>query len=149
MVLRTRGFFAAVFFLLVFGANIGSAADTVRVQDFRFVPATLTVQRGGTVVWKVVQQCCLVHTVSRDNEPMSWDSGPVPLGGTFQITFPSTGNFSYFCTSHLGLGMAGSINVVNPPPSTVPATGWLGLLLLGASLTAAGIWILERKRKTA
>jgi plastocyanin len=151
MRLRIRSFFALPLLFFAFSPGARADKDTVQIRDFRFIPASLIIQRHDTVVWKVVQQCCLAHTVSRDAEPMSWDSGPLFLGATFQLAFPDTGAFGYFCSPHQGLGMLGSVTVVlppPPPPSTIPTGGWLGLMLLAASLTAAGIWILEHRRKT-
>lgn len=119
--------------------------DTVRARDFIFVPNSLTIRAGDTVVWKVTEACCAPHTSTRFASPMSWNSGNLTLNQTFRLPFPDTGTFSYTCSFH-GPGMSGTIKVLQPPPP-VEAMGWLGLFLLGASLTAAGIWILERKRK--
>lgn len=151
MLERLRHAWAFIFVLLLSKCAWG-VIDTVKVQDFRFIPASLTIHAGDTVVWKVYQECCLPHTSTRGNLPMSWDSGPLPMGGTFRLAFPDTGTFAYACDNHAYIGMIGSITVQPPPApplSTVDALGWLGLGLLGASLAAAGIWSLRRKRKTA
>lgn len=135
-------------FSLFFSAAWGKI-DTVEVQDFSFVPNSLTIKAGDTVLWRVTVECCIAHTTTRASSPMTWNSGPLALNATFRLPFPNTGTFSYFCSPHQGLGMTGSITVLPPPPPvSVSATGWLGLFLLGASLTAAGSWILERRRKT-
>lgn len=120
--------------------------DTVKVRDYTFLPSSLTIQAGDTVVWKVIQQCCLFHTVTRTASPMSWDSGDLTVGGTFLLVFPNTGSFGYSCQSHEGIGMVGSIIVLPPPPLKTPALGWLGLGLLAASLAAVNFWLLERKQ---
>ncbi len=139
----------AVFFLF-FGASAWGRIDTVRVEDFSFIPASKTIQAGDTIRWRVFEQCCLDHTVTRGDPPMSWDSGPLYLGDVYQLAFPDTGVFDYGCFNHEYIGMIGSITVEpRPPAPAVSATGRVGLVLLLASLAAAAIWILERRRKTA
>jgi plastocyanin len=130
--------------LFLFTSAAQARIDTVRMVDYAFVPATIVISPGDTIVWKSTQQCCEEHTTTRSFGTMTWDAA-VPLNSTYQLTFNQVGTFNYGCTSHFGLGMAGSIIVFNPAPTL----GWAGLLLLLASLAAAGIWMLERRRKTA
>ena len=149
--MRFKGFIGFIF-LFFFAQTAWGDIDTVQVGDFTFVPASLTIQAGDTVVWKVAQECCLQHTTTRSSSPKIWNSGPLALGATFRVvfSFADSGTFSYFCSPHQGIGMTGSVTAL--PIASVPNAGalsWLGLLLLGMSLTAAGIWILERERKTA
>ncbi len=40
--------------------------------------------------------------------------GPLPGGTTFALTFSEPGSFDYVCSTHLPLGMAGTITVVAP-----------------------------------
>jgi plastocyanin len=133
---------AAALFLLV--QRAWAKTDTVRMIDFAFVPASITVNPGDTVVWKSTQQCCIMHTSTRSSGPMTWNAS-VPLNSTFNLQFNQQGTFSYFCTPHQGIGMTGSVTVV----SKVPSLGWLGLAFLLSSLAAATLWILENRRKTA
>ena len=118
--------------------------DTVRMVDFAFVPASITISQGDTIVWKSTQQCCITHTTTRSTGPMTWNA-TVPLNTTFRLAFNQTGTFTYDCIPHAGLGMNGSVTVV----SRVPSLGWLGLALLLSSLTAAALYVLEGRRKTA
>ena len=145
--MRFARVFLAVAGLFLFTQAGWAHIDTVRTRDFQFVPSSLTIHAGDTVVWKVTQECCIQHTTTRLTTPMSWDSGPLDLNQTFQLVFNQTGTFNYICSSHNDLGMVGSITVQALPPA-ISALGWLGLLLLGASLTATSIWILERRRET-
>ena len=142
--MRYARLFLTVVGVFLFTQTGRAAIDTVKVQDFSFVPSSLTVHPGDTVVWKVTQECCIAHTTTRSTAPMTWNSGPLALNQTFQQVFNQTGTFSYFCSAHAGIGMVGSITVI----STIPSLGWLGLALLLASLAVAAVWILERKRKT-
>jgi plastocyanin len=130
---------AAGLFLLT--QNAWAKKDTVLMNDFVFVPANITITRGDTIVFKSNQVCCIAHTTTRTGL-YSWDSGPMPLNATFLIPFHDAGKFDYECIPHAGIGMLGSVTVV----SNVPSTDWLGLCLLLASLSAAAIWVLEKKR---
>ncbi|HLG94562.1 MAG TPA: plastocyanin/azurin family copper-binding protein [candidate division Zixibacteria bacterium] len=129
--------------LILLAQTAWAKTDTVRMQDFQFVPKILVVNPGDTVVWKSVQECCLAHTSTR-SLTSSWNSGPVPLNGTFQRAFTESGSYEYFCDSHRTIGMVGQITVT----SRVPSSGWLGLTLLLASLTAATLWVLEQRKTT-
>jgi plastocyanin len=130
--------------MFLFTKTAGAKTDTVRMIDFAFVPASLTIAPGDTVVWKSTQQCCLLHTSTRSTGPMTWNA-VVPLNTTFKLAFNQQGTFNYVCNNHAGIGMVGSVTVL----SKVPSLGWLGLVLLLASLAAAAIWILSRRRKAA
>ena len=149
MAARFRNFFGFILFFFA-GSTVWGIPHHVDIQDFFFSPGTVTIVAGDTVQWQVIEECCLLHTVTRTTAPNTWNSGPLPLGETFELAFPSSGTFNYFCSAHLGLGMTGSVVVLPKPTLTnIPVMGWLGLLLLGLTLTAAGIYVLERKRKTA
>jgi plastocyanin len=145
--------FSGLIILLFLAPTARADTDTVFARDFSFVPSSLTIEAGDTVVWKSILQCCIEHTSTRSVSPKTWNSGPIPLGGTFKVVFQfaDSGTFNYFCQPHQGLGMVGSITAL--PIKTVTVTAgalnWLGLVLLLASLTAAAIYILESRRKTA
>ncbi len=128
--------------ILLFTRTAWAKTDTVRMQDFQFVPKVLIVNPGDTVVWKSIQQCCDTHTTTRDYAP-AWNSGSVPLNGTFQRAFTEAGSYEYYCTPHKVIGMIGQISVT----SKVPSNGWPGLALLFASLGVAAVWWLQRKRE--
>lgn len=134
-----------VFVLLavfLFAQTARAKTDTVRMVDFAFVPASITIEPGDTIVWRSTQQCCLLHTSTRSSGPMTWNA-VVPLNTTFKLAFNNQGTFNYVCSNHAGIGMVGSITVL----SKVPALGWLGLTLLFSCLAAAGLYILENRRK--
>jgi plastocyanin len=144
--MRFKGLLWSVpFFLLLTSATWGKI-DTVKMIDFSFVPAAITIAPGDTIVWKSTQQCCIPHTTTRAAGPMTWNSGDVALNGTFQLAFPNRGTFNYECIPHGPSGMTGVVTVVELPK--VPVMGYVGLALLLASLAAAGIWMLYRKRQT-
>jgi plastocyanin len=89
-------------------ANAPSTGVTVGVANFQFTPPSATVAAGGTVTWNFNQG---IHNVT-------WVAGGFTnsgdLGsGTYQVTFPAAGTYSYYCSIHgsPGSGMAGSITV--------------------------------------
>lgn len=73
------------------------ATDTVRVQNFVFAPATVTVKAGTTVTWTNQDQD--PHTItSTDGGPLR--SQPLTTGQSFHYTFTTPGRFDYLCTIH-------------------------------------------------
>ncbi|MDB6155115.1 MAG: hypothetical protein JWL90_3568 [Chthoniobacteraceae bacterium] len=130
--------------------RVQAATYDVDVVDFEFVPSTLVIAPGDTVVWHASAPD---HTVTADD--LSFDSSPEPdtvtlsSGATFSHTFPTAGINHYYCRIHgkplaaRGIGisstpddvMTGVIRVadpsVNTPPETplnsTPATGSTGV----------------------
>jgi plastocyanin len=81
-------------------ATTGSAApvagDAVNINNFAFVPATLTVAAGSTVTW-----------TNRDEEPHtvvandgSFHSPGMGSQATFSYKFATAGTFDYVCSIH-------------------------------------------------
>jgi plastocyanin len=75
---------------------VAVAGDAVTIDNFAFVPATLTVRAGSTVTW-----------TNRDEEPHtvaaadgSFHSPGMGTGATYSHTFPSAGKFDYVCSIH-------------------------------------------------
>lgn len=145
--MRHKRLLLSVPILVLLSSAAWGKIDTVKMVDFSFVPPAITIAPGDTIVWKSTQACCIPHTTTRSSGPSTWDSGPVALNGTFQLVFPNRGTFNYECTPHGLSGMTGVVTVVELPK--VPVMGYAGLALLLASLAAAGIWILHRRRQTA
>lgn len=88
----------------------------VRVQDFAFVPDSLTIQAGDTVIWRHISG---VHNVFEDNGTFS--SGTPRSGGwTLERTFNQAGTVGYYCQLHGGpggFGMSGTIAVQQAAPA--------------------------------
>ena len=66
------------------------------MQDYLFLPETITVKRGMTLTWTNEDEA--VHTVTADDG--SFDSGRLGLGATFSYTFDQAGIIAYSCTVH-------------------------------------------------
>ena len=91
---------------------LGATWD-VAIQNFAFVPATLTIAAGDTVRW--TQQDAVTHTTTSGPNGVAdglWDSGSMTLAAntTFAFTFPEPGTYPYFCRPHKSF-MRGTITV--------------------------------------
>jgi len=71
----------------------------VRVANFSFTPATLTVKVGTTVTWHFDQPSAPHDVVSLSTPPL-FDSGTPRGTGTYSFTFTSPGTYPYVCTVH-------------------------------------------------
>ncbi len=89
----------------------------------RFMPGTIEVPRGATVVW--INRGRFEHTSTADPAlarvpghvilPAGadlWDSGELDTGMTWEHTFEVPGTYVYFCRPHELDGMLGSITVL-------------------------------------
>ena len=104
-------------------AVAGAQTANVTMSDAnQFQPANLTIARGTTVTW--TNTGTVPHTVTSDPSKAAnasdasvpsgaqpWDSGMINGGGTFQHTFDTPGQYTYFCIPHEALGMVGHITV--------------------------------------
>lgn len=93
-------------------AGAGSVPNslTVDMKDLQFVPRTVTVARGMTVVF--VNRDNAKHTVTQDDG--KFESKEVQPGGNTLLTFDEAGTFPYHCEFHGdrgGVDMAGTIIV--------------------------------------
>ena len=73
----------------------------VEIKGFAFVPATITISKGTTVIW--TQKDSVTHTVTGtgfDSSEISFDSGELSQGQTFSHTFNEVGTFNYGCLFH-------------------------------------------------
>ncbi len=73
-----------------------ASPGAVVIDNFAFMPSTLTVEVGSAVTWMNEQG--VDHTVTADDN--SFDSGPMARGAGFQRTFDAAGTFAYHCTIH-------------------------------------------------
>ncbi len=92
--------------------NAAGVANTIAVnlKDFAFVPPSLTIKQGTTVVF--VNQDPAKHTATSDSRV--FDSADIAPGKSFSFTFNTAGTFPYYCEFHGdkgGVDMAGKIVV--------------------------------------
>ena len=73
-----------------------AATAAVRIDNFTFKDAVVTVNRGATVTWTNGDD--IPHTVvARDG---SFKSKVLDTGDQFSFTFSKTGQFGYYCSLH-------------------------------------------------
>ncbi len=86
-------------------AGTAAAQTTVVIEDFQFVPQSVTVNAGDSVRW--INNDNADHTTTSDGP--GWDSGDFPPGSSFTYTFTTQGTFTYHCSIHPD--MTGSVTV--------------------------------------
>ena len=80
-------------------APAGKADVTVDMKDIKFVPAAVTVKKGGTILWKNSDQ--VPHNVTKDDGPgPDFKSDTVDPGGDYSQKFATAGKIAYLCTIH-------------------------------------------------
>jgi plastocyanin len=72
------------------------SGDQVNIDNFAFVPATLTVHAGSTVTWTNHDE--EPHTVAASDG--SFHSPGMGTGATFSHAFAAAGTFDYVCSIH-------------------------------------------------
>lgn len=91
------------------GAALGGAraarGHTVVLQNFRFHPPSLSINRGDTVTW-LWRDKGISHNVTG-----SGFKSRTMANGSFTMRFSRRGTFNYRCTIHVSLGMRGKIVV--------------------------------------
>lgn len=82
----------------------------VTIQNYMFMPATITVKVGTTVTWQNMDS--VNHTVTADkptsSAPSSMDIAP---NKTYSFTFKTAGSYTYHCFPHPY--MHGTVEVVS------------------------------------
>lgn len=68
--------------------------SSIEIKNFAFVPDTITVKRGATVIW--IQKDSAPHTVKFDDE----ESPTLSVGDTWSKTFDKPGDYKYICAIH-------------------------------------------------
>lgn len=69
----------------------------VTIKNFAFDPGTVTIAKGGTVMW--TNQDSAVHTVKFGND----ESRSLNKGQIYSKTFNDAGTFDYVCGIHPGM----------------------------------------------
>lgn len=105
--------FKAFIFVISSLIIIPSYAQTthiVKVSDYVFTPADLTISKGDTVKWIWVKG---VHTTTSESTTGAtvWDAPLDQNNPSFSNVFNNTGVFPYYCKYHVSLGMKGTITV--------------------------------------
>jgi plastocyanin len=73
-----------------------AAEATVKIDNFSFTPATITVPAGTTIHW--TNRDDIPHTVVSDEK--TFKSKVLDTDQEFTFTFSKPGTYSYFCSIH-------------------------------------------------
>ncbi len=71
-----------------------TSPDTVSIQNFKFNPMSITINKGDTVTW--INHDSIAHTATGTG----FDSGSIADGASFQYTFKDAGTYNYICSYH-------------------------------------------------
>ena len=85
-----------VFALQVSGQDAKGTTVEVKIDNFSFTPATITVPAGTTVRW--TNHDDIPHTVVEDKE--KFKSKTLDTDEQFSYTFTKAGTYGYFCSIH-------------------------------------------------
>lgn len=77
--------------------NVSADQHQVKIDNFSFAPATLTVPTGTTVTW--VNQDDVPHNVV-STEGKTFKSPVMDTDGKFSYTFTTAGTYPYYCGIH-------------------------------------------------
>lgn len=109
--------------LLLAAAARAATTHDVSIVNFAFSPATVTIAVGDTVRW--TEKDGAFHSSTSDTG--LWNSGSLPMDGTFSFTFLTAGEYPYHCAPHPS--MTGTVVVQGGAPTaptvaiTAPANG--------------------------
>ena len=70
----------------------------VKIDNFSFGPATLTVSVGTSVTW--TNRDDIPHTVVSSDDPKAFKSKVLDTDEKFSFTFSKPGTYPYFCSIH-------------------------------------------------
>src|SRR5262249_53912881 len=78
------------------GVLAGASGAEIKIDNFSFTPATLTVQGGTQVTW--TNRDDIPHTVVSDDQAIK--SKALDTDEKFAFTFTEAGTYTYFCSLH-------------------------------------------------
>ena len=121
----------AILLILSMGLSgcIDQPGTTVKISNFSFQPASITVPAGGTVVW--TNEDSVPHTITANDG--SFDSGSIGGGSQYEHTFSQPGTYRYHCAIHPS--MTGEV-IVSEAKSDSPSLQKVGLELVADNLVA-------------
>lgn len=83
---------------LVTNAQQNTSTSEVKIDNFSFSPAVLTVPAGTTVTW--TNRDDIPHTVVSSDDPKAFKSKVLDTDEKFAFTFSKPGTYPYFCSVH-------------------------------------------------
>jgi plastocyanin len=82
----------------VASAQQKAATAEVKIDNFSFGPAALTVPVGATVTW--INRDDIPHTVVSTDDPKAFKSKVLDTDEKLSFTFGKAGTYPYFCSIH-------------------------------------------------
>jgi plastocyanin len=76
--------------------SVSGEGVEVEIEDFAYVPGTVTIKVGTTVTW--TNKDSVGHTATSDDGV--FDSGMLGKGSSYSFTFTTAGTYGYFCKPH-------------------------------------------------
>ncbi|WP_370246699.1 plastocyanin/azurin family copper-binding protein [Nocardioides sp.] len=98
-------------------ASAKAAPVVVRIKNYAYDKANLTVKVGQTVTW--INEDSAPHTVTVTSGPESFDSGTMAQGDEFSFTFTQAGVYEYYCAVHPD--MVAKVTVVGDDAPAAPS----------------------------
>jgi len=92
---------AALALSLVAGQATAASSARITLENVRFTPKTVQVQRGGRVTWIWKDGSTPHNVASRGSR--RFKSSSVKTRGTHVVRFTKAGTYSYICTIHPGM----------------------------------------------
>jgi plastocyanin len=83
--------------LALSSSDIPASGATVKIDNFSFGPATITIPAGSTVTWTNSDD--VPHVVSSDDNKM-FKSKALDTDDRFSFTFTKPGTYNYYCAIH-------------------------------------------------
>src|SRR5690606_38737069 len=91
----------------------------VSISNNVFTPRDITINVGNTVIWENLEGTHNVNGTSSTcpANPSSLSSGPLASGNwAYTHTFDVRGEYDYRCDAHFGIGMTGTVTVLDIDP---------------------------------
>ena len=80
-----------------FGEMPASSATAIKIDNFSFGPATLTIPAGTTITW--TNDDDVPHVVASDDHK-TFKSKPLDTDDHFSFKFTKPGTYNYYCAVH-------------------------------------------------
>ena len=93
---HTKAALTAVLALLAANANAAPAVHTVVIDGMRFIPQTVVVKPGDTVIWQ--NKDPFPHNATAERGGLA--SPDIAAGASWKFTAKKRGSYPYLCTLH-------------------------------------------------
>ncbi len=120
--LRPLAALVAIALLAISASSVVAANRNVRIADFAFGRASVTVREGDTVTWSNSDEA--PHTATADDG--SFDTGVMDPGQSASVTFQNAGTVTYFCAIHPSMTarvVVRAAEAAAPNPTNAPTDG--------------------------